>query len=622
MNNEEDNDIDPFLNEAIEVVIDMGQASASAIQRKFKVGYARASRIIDQMEERGIISGYQGSKPREILMTKERWEELKIGDEDKMASKYFYNETYYNDELGVTKTVKAETKWEFDLKVKQLNDKWNNQLAIKRKKDLMISNQDKATMMDMKQKEYIKEYQDILIHTLNIDDRLDWSTQYRHDKFQKKKFNKQWIFQEILPNKEKIFQERQVPQKSVFEILFKSLKERREQAEKQAMDEYTKQLEEYNYRKNESKENYNKEKKSFEENEKLEEEKFEKEKRKYNEKISEWRQKFESGDQEAVEKYIKVVLENSIYPNDFEKDYEIEYKPIEHVLIISYKLPNTEQISDIEGYKFIKSKNEIKEIKMGKKASENFYENIIFMIALRSIHEIFEATDEQQIDIVVFNGFVTGVDKSNGKEFTNCIISLQVERNEFEDINLDKIEPKACVKSLKGVFAGQLAQLAPVKPIMELNREDRRFIESKEILDSIGTDNNLAEMDWEDFEQLVREVFSKEFSKEGAEVNVTQSSRDGGVDAIAFDPDPIRGGKFVIQAKRYNNVVPISAVRDLYGTMINEGATKGILVTTSYFGSDSQSFVKDKPLTLIDGQNLIYMMKKYGYNDVYIKLRK
>ena len=46
-------------------------------QRRFKVGYARAGRIIDQMEERGIISGFQGSKPREVLMSKERWQELK-----------------------------------------------------------------------------------------------------------------------------------------------------------------------------------------------------------------------------------------------------------------------------------------------------------------------------------------------------------------------------------------------------------------------------------------------------------------------------------------------------------------------------------------------------------------
>ena len=75
----EDDDTDPFLMEAIETVVDTGQASTSFIQRRFKVGYARAGRIIDQMEERGVISGYQGSKPREVLMTKERWNELQMG---------------------------------------------------------------------------------------------------------------------------------------------------------------------------------------------------------------------------------------------------------------------------------------------------------------------------------------------------------------------------------------------------------------------------------------------------------------------------------------------------------------------------------------------------------------
>lgn len=75
----ETDDTDPFLMDAIDAVVEQGQASTSFIQRRFKVGYARAGRIIDQMEERGIISGYQGSKPREVLITKERLEELKMG---------------------------------------------------------------------------------------------------------------------------------------------------------------------------------------------------------------------------------------------------------------------------------------------------------------------------------------------------------------------------------------------------------------------------------------------------------------------------------------------------------------------------------------------------------------
>ena len=79
---EEDDDTDPFLMQAIEEVIGSGQASTSYIQRKFKVGYARAGRIIDQMEERGVISGYQGSKPRQVLMTPERWQELQMSASD------------------------------------------------------------------------------------------------------------------------------------------------------------------------------------------------------------------------------------------------------------------------------------------------------------------------------------------------------------------------------------------------------------------------------------------------------------------------------------------------------------------------------------------------------------
>lgn len=76
---EQDDETDPFLMEAINTVVETGQASTSFIQRRFKVGYARAGRIIDQMEERGVISGYQGSKPRQVLMTLERLNELKMG---------------------------------------------------------------------------------------------------------------------------------------------------------------------------------------------------------------------------------------------------------------------------------------------------------------------------------------------------------------------------------------------------------------------------------------------------------------------------------------------------------------------------------------------------------------
>lgn len=73
---DEEDEVDPLLNEVISLVVEIGQASTSLIQRRFKVGYARAARIIDQMEARGIISGFEGTKPRQVLITKQEWEEM------------------------------------------------------------------------------------------------------------------------------------------------------------------------------------------------------------------------------------------------------------------------------------------------------------------------------------------------------------------------------------------------------------------------------------------------------------------------------------------------------------------------------------------------------------------
>ena len=66
---------DELLPDAIEVVVDAGQASISMIQRRLRVGYARAARLVDEMEVRGLVSGFDGSKPRNVLITKEEFEE-------------------------------------------------------------------------------------------------------------------------------------------------------------------------------------------------------------------------------------------------------------------------------------------------------------------------------------------------------------------------------------------------------------------------------------------------------------------------------------------------------------------------------------------------------------------
>ncbi len=62
---------DELFHEALRVVVDFGHASASLLQRRLKIGYSRAARIIDQMEDRELVSGYDGSKPREVLISRE-----------------------------------------------------------------------------------------------------------------------------------------------------------------------------------------------------------------------------------------------------------------------------------------------------------------------------------------------------------------------------------------------------------------------------------------------------------------------------------------------------------------------------------------------------------------------
>ena len=71
-------DNDELLPKAIEIAVDTGKISASYIQRRLKVGFSRAARIVDQMEERGWIGPPDGSKPREVLITKEEYLEMSM----------------------------------------------------------------------------------------------------------------------------------------------------------------------------------------------------------------------------------------------------------------------------------------------------------------------------------------------------------------------------------------------------------------------------------------------------------------------------------------------------------------------------------------------------------------
>ena len=67
-----------MLPQAVEVVVEAGMASTSLLQRKLRLGYARAGRIVDEMEQRGIVGPHEGSKPRQVLITRQQWLEMNM----------------------------------------------------------------------------------------------------------------------------------------------------------------------------------------------------------------------------------------------------------------------------------------------------------------------------------------------------------------------------------------------------------------------------------------------------------------------------------------------------------------------------------------------------------------
>lgn len=317
-------------------------------------------------------------------------------------------------------------------------------------------------------------------------------------------------------------------------------------------------------------------------------------------------------DPEAVIEHATLVLDASNYDGLFEKTFVVQFRPEERLLMVAYDLPSVDDLPKLQSVKFIKATGEFKEKLISEREQKANFEATAYQICLRTLHELFEADVHRNIGSILFNGYVNFVDRRTGQDARSCLMSVLAERNAFTSLDLSRVEPKTCFRNIKGVSAASLATFTAIPPVMELDREDRRFVDARAVVMDEGS--NLASMPWEDFEHLIRELFEKEFRTRRGEVKITQASRDGGVDAIAFDPDPISGGKIVIQAKRYTRTVGVAAVRDLFGTVMNEGASKGILVTTSDFGPDAYQFANGKPLTLLSGGNLLHLLERHGYN--------
>lgn len=449
----------------------------------------------------------------------------------------------------------------------------------------------------------LKQIESILAHTLDVDDRIDWDSLKDNAAFPTPRPAEPAQFLEPSPSSKAFeyppsFGERVLPWK----------RKRRQSRIDSSFSEAVKAWEQRRLDSERAKSAFERALAGWE----GERARFFEEQQLAHQSIDDDRARYETLDADAIEDYCDLVLSRSEYPDKFPQDFDLQYQSDTRTLVVDYMLPPRGAIPRVESITYREKTGEFVESFLNDKTLREYYDSALFQISLRTIHELFEADVVDAIDFVVFNGWVEDIDKSVGQLVRKCVLSVAVNRTDFKQINLAKVDPKACFKRLRGVSAASLSDLAPVAPLAILDREDSRFVQARLVVGEINEGVNLAAMDWEDFEHLVRELFESEFSSNGAEVQVTRASRDGGVDAVVFDPDPIRGGKIVIQAKRYTATVSVSAVRDLFGTVTHEGATKGILVTTADYGPDAYEFIKGKPLTLLSGSNLLHLLAKHG----------
>ena len=327
-----------------------------------------------------------------------------------------------------------------------------------------------------------------------------------------------------------------------------------------------------------------------------------------NQEIEDFRASYLNGDPKAIVGYCSMMLERSSYPEGFPQEFRVAYVPESKQLVVNYELPLPEVVPGALEHRYVKARDEIQPKPRKPAEIRELYQDLVAAITLRTCHELFEADQRGHLEAIVFNGFVQTVERATGKDIRPCLISLRVTRERLREIDLARIDKKVCLRNLGAQVSPQPYEVQPVKPLVEFDMVDKRFVEQSDILADLESRSNLMDLNPFEFENLVGNLFKQL----GLETKLTRSSRDGGVDVVAFDVRPVLGGKVVIQAKRYKNTVGVSAVRDLFGTMMNEGANKGILVTTSGYGPDAFDFAKDKPIELIDGGQLLYLLDQCG----------
>jgi restriction system protein len=316
-------------------------------------------------------------------------------------------------------------------------------------------------------------------------------------------------------------------------------------------------------------------------------------------------------DRFAVSEYIQAVLDHSPYPAVFPAERSAGYVPESSLLAVEWYLPPVDVVPAQKAFRHVKARKTVEPTARPPAEIRLIYQSVIAQIALRTLREIFASAPDEMISTVVFNGRVRAIDPVTGQKIQPHLITLRATREKFSTLVLDepKLKPVECVR--KHFFADVSQhpdELIPVEPVMPYSMADPRIVDPVDIISDLDTRPNLLELSPKQFEEFIQNLFTTM----GYDTKLYRATGDGGIDCVAYDPHPIGGGKLIVQAKLYTRTVQPTHVRDLWGTVQHEGATKGIMITTSGYGPDSYRFAGGKPLNLIDGSGLLFLCQQHG----------
>ncbi|MCM3302671.1 restriction endonuclease [Streptomyces pseudogriseolus] len=308
---------------------------------------------------------------------------------------------------------------------------------------------------------------------------------------------------------------------------------------------------------------------------------------------------------DAVIEYFSAALYSSTaWPEGFPRQVAAAYDPAAGQLVLDWELPACDVVPEVKAVRYMASVDQDKETPRPVGQRRALYREVLVQCMLLVLHELFAADEQGALESVALNGFVDGHDPTTGRPGQIFLATVMAERAAFQELHLAQVDPESCfTDALRGQVSARPDQLAAVRP-----GRRPQDVGNRVVAHGGDEDPDLFAMDPVAFENLVADLFRAM----GMQAVTTQRSNDGGVDVDALDPTPIRGGKIVVQVKRYRNTVPPTAVRDLYGTVQDAGANKGVLVTTSGFGPGSHTFANGKPLELISGPELVDLLHRHG----------